>query len=135
MIQKIDHIAIGVNKLDEAVAFYRDVLGLPVSQPEEVASQKVRVVFVPIGEVKLELMEPTADDSPLAKSMAKRGEGIQHICFGVDDVHQALDAMKKADRRSLQDEPVEGAHDTLAFFLHPKAANGVLLEFNQKKRD
>jgi len=133
MIQKIDHIAIGVNKLDEAVRLYRDVLKLPVSEPEVVESQKVRLVMVQVGEVKLELMEPTSEDSPLAKSMAKRGEGIQHICFRVDDVRRYIGDFQTAGTPLLQTTPIEGAHHTLAFFLHPKAANGVLLEFNQKK--
>ncbi len=134
MIRKIDHIAIGVNDLDRAVAFYRDTLSLPASEPEVVASQNVRVVMVQVGEVKIELMEPISEDSPLFKSMAKRGEGIQHICFGVADIDEAMDGMKRADVKTLQNAPIEGAHDTLAFFLHPKAANGVLLEFNQKKK-
>ncbi len=133
MIKKIDHIAIGVNDLDKAIAFYRDVLGLPASEPEVVESQKVRVVMVPVGEVKVELMEPISEESPLFKSMAKRGEGIQHICFGVDDVHAEMKKLKDSDVKTLQDAPIEGAHNTLAFFLHPKAANSVLLEFNQKK--
>lgn len=133
MIKKIDHIAIGVKNLDEAVAFYRDVLGLEASEPEVVESQKVRVVMVPVGEVKVELMEPISEESPLYKSMAKRGEGIQHICFGVDDINSQMETMQKAEVPTLQKEPIEGAHNTLAFFLHPKAANSVLLEFNQKK--
>lgn len=134
MIRKIDHIAIGVKDLDTAVAFYRDQLGLEVSEPEIVESQKVKVVMIPVGEVKVELMSPTSDESPLAKSMAKRGEGIQHICFGVDDVHEDIRKMQEDGIPTLQQDPIEGAHNTLAFFLHPKAANGVLLEFNQKKK-
>jgi len=133
MIKKIDHIAIGVKDLDSAIAFYRDTLGLTASEPEDVASQKVRVVMVPVGEVKIELMTPISDDSPLAKSMAKRGEGIQHICFRTDDINGELQTLQAADIPTLQKEPIEGAHNTLAFFLHPKAANSVLLEFNQKK--
>ncbi len=133
MIRKIDHIAIGVRDLDQAVSFYRDALGLVPSAPEDVPSQKVRVVMIPVGEVKIELMTPTAEDSPLAKSMAKRGEGIQHICFRSDDVEGELTTLKSKDIATLQNAPIEGAHNTLAFFLHPKAANGVLLEFNQKK--
>lgn len=133
MLKKIDHIAIGVNDLEKASKFYRDVLGLPVSEPHDVPSQKVRVVFIQIGEVKLELMQPTSEESPLHKSMAKRGEGIQHICFGVDDIDEQMKSLKDAGKRTLQDAPIEGAHNTLAFFLHPKEANGVLLEFNKKK--
>lgn len=133
MIRKIDHIAIGVNNLDAAVAFYRDVLGLPISEPEEVESQKIRLVMIAVGEVKIELMAPTSEESPLYKSMAKRGEGIQHICFRSDNIHRELDKLKDSGLRLLQDKPMDGAHNTLAFFLHPKAANGVLVEFNQEK--
>jgi len=133
MIKKIDHIAIGVKNLDQAIALYRDVLGLEVSEPEVVESQKVRLVMVQVGEVKIELMEATSEESPLYKSMSKRGEGIQHICFGVDDINAQMTAMQDADVPTLQKTPIEGAHNTLAFFTHPKAANSVLLEFNQKK--
>jgi len=133
MIKRIDHIAIGVRDLDEAIGFYRDILGLTVSEPEIVESQKVRLVMIQVGEVKLELMEATSDESPLAKSMAKRGEGIQHICFKVDDVNKELQTLQAKDIPTLQKTPIDAAHNTLAFFLHPKAANSVLLEFNQKK--
>jgi methylmalonyl-CoA epimerase len=132
MIKKIDHIAIGVNDLDAAIAFYTNILGLTASEPEIVESQKVKVVMVPVGEVKIELMSPTSEESPLFKSMAKRGEGIQHICFRVDDVNAQLVILSAAELPLLQKEPIKGAHNTLAFFLHPKAANAVLYEFNQK---
>lgn len=135
MIKKIDHIAIGVNDLDAAVRFYTECLGLRASEPEDVESQKVRVVMIPVGEVKIELMTPTSEESPLYKSMAKRGEGIQHICFRVDDVHEQMRTLSAAELPLLQKEPIHGAHHTLAFFLHPKAANAVLYEFNQKIED
>ncbi len=133
MIKRIDHIAIGVNDLDNAIAFYRDMLGLEASEPEIVESQKVKIVMLQVGEVKLELMTPVSEESPLFKSMAKRGEGIQHICFRTDDINGELKQLNAEDIPTLNKAPIEGAHNTLAFFLHPKAANGVLLEFNQKK--
>ncbi len=133
MIKKIDHIAIGVKDVDQAAAFYRDVLGLPVSEPEIVESQKVKVVMVPVGEVKIELMQPTSEESPLHKQIEKGGEGIKHICFGVEEIHQAHKTLSEKDVPLVNPEPISGAHNTLAFFVHPKATNRVLLEMNMPK--
>jgi methylmalonyl-CoA/ethylmalonyl-CoA epimerase len=127
----IDHIGIAIADLDEALAFYRDALGLEVSAPEEVASQRVRAHFVPAGESALELLEATADDSPIAKYVAKRGPGLHHITLRVADIHAALEELKARGVRLIDAVPRPGAHGSLVAFIHPSSAHGVLVELKQ----
>jgi methylmalonyl-CoA/ethylmalonyl-CoA epimerase len=127
----IDHIGIAIADLDEALAFYRDALGLEVSAPEEVASQRVRAHFVPAGESALELLEATADDSPIAKYVAKRGPGLHHITLRVADIHAALEELKVRGVRLIDAVPRPGAHGSLVAFIHPSSAHGVLVELKQ----
>ncbi len=127
----LDHIGIAVGDLGEALKFYRDALGLEVEAPEEVASQRVRAQFVPVGESKLELLEATADDSPIAKYVAKRGPGIHHITLRVDDIRAALARLKEKGVRLIDESPREGAHGSLVAFIHPSSAHGVLVELKQ----
>jgi len=128
----LDHIGIAVADLGQALAFYRDALGLEIEPPEEVASQRVRAHFIPVGESTLELLEATADDSPIAKYVGKRGPGIHHITLRVDDIRAALARLKEKGVRLIDETPREGAHGSLVAFVHPSSAHGVLVELTQK---
>ena len=127
----IDHIGIAVSRLEDALAFYRDALGLVVDAPEEVPSQRVRAHFIPAGETALELLEATAGDSPIAKYVAKRGPGLHHITLRVEDIAAALAQLKARGVRLIDDAPREGAHGSLVAFIHPSSAHGVLVELKQ----
>jgi methylmalonyl-CoA/ethylmalonyl-CoA epimerase len=127
----LDHIGIAVSNIDDALAFYRDALGLDVAPPEEVASQRVRAHFVDTGGSALELLEATAGDSPIAKYLGKRGPGLHHITLRVDDIRAALDQLKTRGVRLIDDAPRPGAHGSLVAFIHPSSAHGVLVELKQ----
>src|SRR5476649_2119699 len=127
----LDHIGIAVKDLPVALAFYRDALGLEIEAPEEVASQRVRAHFVPVGESKLELLEGTAPDSPIAKYIEKRGPGLHHITLRVEDIRAALAQMKARGVRLVDEEPRPGAEGALIAFVHPTATGGVLVELKQ----
>src|SRR5262245_3418632 len=128
----LDHIGIAVQDLDAALAFYRDVLGLEVEEPEEVASQRVRAHFIPVGQPSLELLEATAPDSPIARYLEKRGPGIHHITLRVEDIAAALAHLKARGVRLVDQEPRPGAEGALVAFIHPSAAHGVLVELKQR---
>ena len=128
----LDHVGIAVGELRTALDFYRDVLGLEVEPAEEVASQRVRAHFIPVGESTLELLEATADDSPIAKFVAKRGPGLHHVCLRVDDISAALAELKSRGVRLIDETPRPGAHQSLVAFLHPASTHGVLVELKQK---
>src|SRR5476649_1960330 len=127
----LDHIGIAVKDLPVALAFYRDALGLEVEAPEEVAPQRVRAHFLPVGDAKLELLEATAPDSPIAKYVDKRGPGLHHITLRVDDIHAALAQLKARGVRLIDEQPRPGAEHSLVAFVHPAATHGVLLELKQ----
>lgn len=127
----LDHIGIAVSNLDEALALYRDALGLEVEVPEEVPSQRVRAHFIPAGQAALELLEATAEDSPIAKYIAKRGPGLHHITLRVDDIAAALARLKARGVRLIDESPRPGAHGSLVAFIHPSSAHGVLVELMQ----
>ncbi len=131
----LDHIGIAVGDLGQALAFYRDALGLEVGPPEEVASQRVRAHFVPVGESTLELLEPTAPDSPIAKFVEKRGPGVHHITLRVDDIRDALARLKARGLRLIDESPREGAEGALIAFVHPASTHGVLVELKQQLKD
>jgi methylmalonyl-CoA/ethylmalonyl-CoA epimerase len=124
----IDHLGIATRQIEEAVSFWRDALGLEVVETEEVAEQKVRVAMLPVGESRVELLEPTSDDSPIAKFLEKRGAGIHHIAVRVPDIHAALARLKEQGARLIDETPRTGAGGSLIAFVHPSSANGVLLE-------
>ena len=130
----LDHVGIAVSDVAQAVGFYRDALGLDVEAPEEVASQRVRAHFVPAGESALELLEATADDSPIAKYVAKRGPGLHHITLRVGDIRAALARLKEKGVRLIDEEPRPGAHGSLVAFVHPSSAHGVLVELKEVVR-
>jgi methylmalonyl-CoA/ethylmalonyl-CoA epimerase len=128
----LDHIGIAVSDLSAALSFYRDALGLQVEASEEVASQRVRAHFLATGSAALELLEATADDSPIAKYVAKRGPGLHHITLQVDDLAGALAQLKTRGVRLIDESPRPGAHGSLVAFIHPASAHGVLVELKQK---
>ncbi len=132
MIKKIDHLGIAVRSLDEAVPYYEKALGLKCEHREEVPSQKVRTAFFAVGEVHLELLEPTDAQSPIAKFLEKNPSGgIHHIAFASDNVQTQLQQAAGAGVRLIHDKPFEGAAGKLVAFLHPKSTFGVLTEFCQ----
>ncbi|HEY0378887.1 MAG TPA: methylmalonyl-CoA epimerase [Pyrinomonadaceae bacterium] len=125
---KIEHIGIATRALDDALGFWRDALGLEVVHTEVVEEQKVRVAMLPVGEPRVELLEPTADDSPVAKFLEKRGAGVHHIAVRVDDIRAALARLKERGVRLIDETPRVGAGNCLVAFVHPSSAGGVLLE-------
>jgi methylmalonyl-CoA/ethylmalonyl-CoA epimerase len=129
-VLKIDHIGVAVSSIDEALDIYR-ALGLTERHREEVPTQRVRTAFLPAGESSIELLEPTADDSPVAKFLGKRGPGVHHVCFAVDDIDQALDDLAGRGFRLLNREAVPGANGKRVAFLHPEAGHGVLIELSE----
>lgn len=129
---QIDHLGIAVRSIDEASTFYRDVLGLPPEGPEEVPDQQVRLVFFRIGEVRVELLEPTSDDSPIARFLEKRGPGLHHIAYQVEDLPTTLAALKSAGVQLVDETPRDGAQGMKIAFVHPKSTGGVLTELCQR---
>ncbi len=132
MIKKIDHIAIAVSNLKEAARFYEENLGLKLSGEENLPEQGVKVGFIQIGEVRIELVEPLSPTSPISKFLAEKGPGLHHICFEVDDIEKELSRLAEAGVRLIDSKPRPGAHNTKVAFIHPKASGGVLIEFSQK---
>jgi len=125
---KIDHIGIATRGIDEASRFWREDLGLEVLETEEVTEQKVRVAMLPIGESRIELLEATSPDSPIARFVEKRGPGIHHLAVRVNDIYAALEQLKLRGARLIDSEPRKGANGCLVAFVHPSSAGGVLLE-------
>lgn len=128
---KINHIGIAVGKIDEALGFWERALGLSNVHAETVDEQKVRVAMLPLGESRIELLEPTSDDSPVSKFLAKRGGGIHHIAVEVEDIEAALLKLKSSGVRLIDEHPRVGAEGCLVAFVHPASTNGVLLELVQ----
>jgi methylmalonyl-CoA/ethylmalonyl-CoA epimerase len=133
MITKIDHLGIAVRSLDESVAYYEKALGLRCEHREEVPSQKVRTAFFHVGEVHIELLEPTSPESPIAKFLEKNGEGIHHVAFGTDDIGAQLRHAASAGVKLIHETPFEGAGGKMVAFLHPKSTYGVLTELCSPK--
>ncbi len=131
MTKKINHIGIAVKNIETATPFYRDVLGMAFEGTEEVAEQKVRVAFLQVGESRIELLEPTSPDSPVAKFLEKNGEGIHHVAYEVDNIEAALIDLQNKEVRLIDQSPRKGAHGASIAFIHPKASGGVLTELCQ----
>ena len=127
----LDHVGVAVTDLGAALAFYRDVFGLDVEAPEEVASQRVRAHFIALGAAKLEVLEATSAASAIAKFTARRGPGLHHIALRVDDIHAALTHLKARGVRLIDEQPRPGAEQSLVAFIHPSSAHGVLVELKQ----
>ena len=128
---KINHLGIATKDIDEALKFWGDALGLENVHTEIVEEQKVRVAMLPIGESRVELLEPTSDDSPISKFLEKRGGGIHHIAVEVDDIEASIAKLKSQGMRLIDESPRVGAEGCLVAFVHPSASNGVLLELVQ----
>ncbi|BBM82518.1 methylmalonyl-CoA epimerase [Candidatus Uabimicrobium amorphum] len=128
MIKKVDHIGIAVKSIAEQVAYYRDVLGLPFLGEEEVENQQVKVAMFQAGEIRIELLEATSDESPIAKFIAKKGQGIHHVAYHSDNIKEDLDNAKKQDIRLINETPQMGADNKQIAFMHPKSTFGVLTE-------
>lgn len=132
-ISHIEHLGIAVKSLDEAIPYYENILGMKCYSIEEVADQKVKTAFFKVGQTKLELLEPTSDESPIAKFIEKRGEGIHHLAFAVEDgVANALAEMEGKGVRLIDKAPRKGAEGLDIAFIHPKSTHGVLTEFCEK---
>lgn len=132
MTEKLDHIGIAVENLEQSVAFYRDVLGLELHGTETVEEQKVKVAFFPVGDTEIELLESTDPDGPIAKFIAAKGQGVQHLAFRVKDIEATLADLKARGMRLIDEKPRYGAGGAKIAFLHPKATNGVLVELCQR---
>lgn len=130
-IQKIDHIGIAVKNLDEGITLYESMLGIKCEKVEEVPSQKVKTAFFQLGSVHIELLCPTAEDSPIAKYLEKNGGGIHHIAYASDDIQGDLDRVKEQGIQLIHQTPTTGANDKKVAFLHPKSTQKVLTEFCQ----
>ena len=133
MLQKIDHLGIAVRSIAEARKFYENVLGLPCEHEETVESQRVKTAFFTVGEVHIELLDPTSESSPIAKFLEKNGEGIHHVAYRTDDIEGQIRQAQEAGCRLIHETPIEGAGGKMIAFLHPKSTHGVLMEFCSKK--
>jgi len=131
-ILKIDHLGVAVNSIDEGKNFWTQILGLELEGTETVDAQKVTTAFLPVGESEVELLESTDPDGPIAKFISKKGEGIQHVAFRVDNIQEALKELKEKGIRLIDETPRKGAGGALIAFLHPKATNGVLVELCER---
>ena len=131
-LSHIEHIGIAVNNIEEAKKYYEDVLGLECYAIEEVKDQKVKTAFFMIGQTKIELLEPTSSESPVAKFLEKKGQGIHHIAFATDDVNASLKEAEEKGVKLIDKEKRKGAEGLNIGFLHPKFTMGVLTEFCEK---
>ena len=130
MLKQIDHIAVVVQDMEAALKVYRDALGLPLARVEDVPAEAVKVAFLPMpeGDGEVELVQPTDEESGIARFLAKRGQGIHHICFRVDDIQAAMDHVVANGLQVIEDEPRVGSQGQKYVFIHPKSAHGVLIE-------
>jgi methylmalonyl-CoA/ethylmalonyl-CoA epimerase len=131
-ILKIDHLGIAVKSIEGGKEFWTDVMGLDFEGTETVEAQKVTTAFLPVGESEVELLESTAPDGPIAKYLEKKGEGVQHVAFRVENIEEALAELKEKGVRLIDEKPRGGAGGAKIAFLHPKATNGVLVELCQR---
>jgi len=131
-MNKLNHIGIAVNDLEKAVEVYKTFLKDVEIEYEEVPSQKVKAAILPLGDSNLEFLEPTTDDSSIAKFLQKKGQGMHHLCIEVDDIKEALKSLEEKGYRLIDKEPREGAMGMKVAFVHPKSTSGVLLELSQK---
>lgn len=132
MVTKIDHIGVAVKNLEESLKFYQETLGLELHGVEIVEEQKVKVAFLPIGDTEIELLESTDSEGPIAKYIDKKGEGVQHIAYRVDDIERAIADMLSKGVKMIDEKPRYGAGGAKIAFCHPKSTNGVLVELCQR---
>jgi len=134
MIKKVEHIGIAVKDLNSAIEFYEKVLGLKCYKIEEVEDQRVKTAFFKLGDTKIELLEGTADNSPITKFIAKKGEGIHHIAYLAEDIQTTLDEFKKKGLRLIDEHPRKGTEGFNIAFIHPASAGGVLIELCEESK-
>lgn len=132
-MKKVDHIGIAVRSLDDVIPYYTETLGCSLIKIEEVQSENVRVAFIDAGNIKLELLEPMDESSAIHKFLEKKGEGIHHIAFGVENIELRMAELKEKGIKLINAEPKKGAGGALVAFMHPKSSNGVLYELCQKQ--
>jgi methylmalonyl-CoA/ethylmalonyl-CoA epimerase len=131
---RVDHVGIAVRSLAERVPLYRDLLGVTLDREEEVPTERVRVAFLGDGETHVELLEPLDGEGPIAQFLAKRGEGVHHLCFAVDDIEAAVSRLRAEGVTLVGEAPRPGAGGCRVAFLHPKGTGGVLIELSEKPR-
>ncbi|HAT3999790.1 methylmalonyl-CoA epimerase [Elizabethkingia anophelis] len=134
MLDKIEHLGIAVKSLETSDSLFAKLIGREAYKMEEVEREGVKTSFYQIGESKIELLESTREDSPISKFIEKKGEGVHHIAFGVDDIYTEIERLKKEGFEFISEEPKDGADNKIVVFLHPKSTNGVLIELCQEKR-
>jgi len=134
-VKSLNHIGIAVRSIEDCRPFYQEALGLEFEGEEDVPTQKVRVGFFRVGDVRLELLEPTADDSPIAKFLEKRGEGLHHLAFTVDDIQARIAEFRESGLRMIDETPRSGAHHMQIAFMHPKSSCSVLTELCEPAGD
>jgi len=134
MIEKIDHIGIAVKSIEKTSELLNNILGLKVAGEEIVEEQKVKVAFLPLGDSELELLESTSPEGPIARFIEKKGEGIQHIAFRVNNIEEVLEKLKKGGVRLIDEKPRYGAGGARIAFLHPKDTNGILVELCERDK-
>lgn len=134
MLDKIEHLGIAVKSLETSDSLFAKLIGREAYKMEEVEREGVKTSFYQIGESKIELLESTREDSPISKFIEKKGEGVHHIAFGVDDIYSEIERLKKEGFEFISEEPKDGADNKIVVFLHPKSTNGVLIELCQEKR-
>lgn len=132
MTLPIDHVAIIVRNLDEALAFYRDALGLDVTERRDVPEEGVEVASLPLAQSRIELVRPLSDEGGVARFLEKRGEGLHHICLVVDNIVEAMEQLRESGADLITEEPQVGTDGTRYVFIHPKSAHGVLLELYEE---
>jgi methylmalonyl-CoA/ethylmalonyl-CoA epimerase len=130
-VLRIDHIAVLVDDLEKTLSFWRDGLGMELSHVEDVPAEKSMVAFLPVGGSEVELVKPTSDDSGLRRYLEKRGPGMHHICLEVDDIQGMLERLKAAGVQLINETPLTGSGGKQYAFVHPKSANGVMVELYQ----
>ena len=131
MITALDHIAVAVPDLENAIKRFMEDFGLPFNGTEDVESAKTSTAFFPLPPTNIELIHPLNGEGPVAKFLEKKGGGLHHLCFRSDNIHEDVERLKKKGYQFLADEPTPGAHDSLVIFIHPKSCDGVLIEINQ----
>jgi len=132
MIQKIDHVGIAVESLEKSIEIYKDFFSKDPDDVFEFPDQNVKIAFFEAGESSIELLQPLSSEGAIAKFLQKKGEGIHHICYRVEDLKASMNALEKKGYTALDKEPRNGAHNTKVCFFHPKQTGGVLIELSQK---
>lgn len=133
MTLKLSHVGVAVRSLADAIRLYSDLLGTPPDRTDTVADEGVRIAFFPVGEVSVELTEPTGPDSPIARFLDRRGEGVHHLSFRVDNIQKEIERLQKAGYRMIDTKPRRGAGGSMIAFIHPKSTGGVLIELCEEK--